>query len=368
MLKYLFIFISFLISNHICSQDKKLINPVFKDIIEIKTTPVKSQYFTGTCWDFATLSFIESELIRTKGQMFDLSEKFVARANYIDRLAKYMQCNGNSVIQQGGQAHDVLLSIKKYGIVPESVYPILSNDDNTLIYRELSNALRGMAEGIIKNAYGKFTKNFPSAVEGLLNLYLGKVPSEFEYQGKKYTPETFYKNEITLDFDKYIELTSINNKPYYDSIELDLSDNWRKQHYFNLPVDELVSLVDNSLKKGYSIVWDGDVTQDKYDVNRTVYMVDFEKSCSSTDSTLKFVTNLRQTLIDSGKTTDDHLMHIVGTASDNEGKIFYKLKDSAGTSHPYVYMSKPYFILNTIAVLVNKDIMAEGLKKKLKIK
>ena len=80
----------------------------FQTVVEVKHTPVKDQYHTGTCWCFATVSFLEAEALRLGKGEFDLSEMFIVRQTYPKKAVNYVQMHGNAVHQQGGQAHDVI--------------------------------------------------------------------------------------------------------------------------------------------------------------------------------------------------------------------------------------------------------------------
>ncbi|MCP4178298.1 MAG: aminopeptidase [bacterium] len=298
------------------------------DNIEVPSTCIKSQYFTGTCWNFSTLSFIESELLRETKLTLDLSEKFVVRYNFLEKAIKYVRVHGNLNFSQGSQAHNAIQTIKKYGIVPELVYPMLKEENNTKLHAKLNNALKGMLDSIINNSNGRITNNYKQAIEALLDEYLGEIPSEFKYKGANYNPKSFSNKFLLINLDDYIDLTSLDNEPHYKLVNLDLPDNWRGELYYNVPIDELVEIVDNSINNGNSLVWDGDVTNNRYDVNRTIYNINNEDDFSSQDSAIHFAKSNRQLYFDTWQVTDDHLIHLIGLSHDANGNIYYKFKDS----------------------------------------
>lgn len=361
------IFCLVLIGEILTAQPKA--NHEFTDVHLIECTPTKSQYFTGTCWNFSTLSFLESENLRSNNLSLDLSELFVVRYNYFERAIKYVRLKGKLHLGQGSQAHDAIAVIRKYGIVPEQVYPMPKGNYNTVIHAEFNNALKGMLDGIIENPFGGIiTENYIDAINSLLDVYFGKVPSEFEYEGNKYTAESFRDQQVQIDFDDYIEIVSLQHEPMYKKVPLDVPDNWRGDaNYYNVKVEDLINIVDKSLSNGYSVVWDGDVTNSSYDVSRTKYNLNFENNNEALEDLISKAGKNRMKHFNTWRNTDDHLMHIIGISVDSNQVEYYKLKDSAGQNHPNVYLSKPYFAAKTIAIMVNKNALSNEIRKKLKL-
>ena len=57
----------------------------FTDVKVVKTTSVKDQNKSGTCWCFAGTSFFEDEILRKTGMELDLSEMFTVRYCYEEK-------------------------------------------------------------------------------------------------------------------------------------------------------------------------------------------------------------------------------------------------------------------------------------------
>ncbi len=356
---------------------------VFKTVYEVKRTPVKNQYKTGTCWDFATISFLESELLREGKGEFDLSEMFIVRYVYPQKALNYIRNHGKANFSPGGQSHDVIETIKRFGIVPESVYTGMQIGESRHNHGELHSVLQGMLDGILKISGGRVTPRWMEAFEAVLDVYLGKPPSQFEYNGKIYTPKSFYDEVIGLNLDNYVELTSYTHHPFYQKIRLEIPDNWMHySSYYNVPIDELEEIIDNALKNGFSVVWDGDVSEREFST-KTGYAIvplkdweektqaEREEKVTEPEPEKEVDQEMRQKTFDNFTTTDDHLMHIVGIAYNQKGTKFYLTKNSGGTDRAYggyVYMSRSYVRLKTVAIMVHKDSIPSQIAKKLGIK
>ena len=349
--------------------------------VEIKRTPVKDQYRSSTCWDFATLSFIESELIRLGRGEFDLSEMFVVRNAYPLKARRYIRNHGAANFDQGGQSHDVLDVIRRCGIVPEAAYPGLIIGEKRHTHGELIAVLKGMLDGVLKMEKGKITTRWPDAVEAVLDVYLGRVPGRFSHGGKTYTARSFADEALKLNPDDYVELTSYACYPFYRKCRLEVPDNWSQNNeYMNVPIDDIENVIDHALKTGYSVVWDGDVSEREFSAGKTGYAVvpirDWEeKSREERDEKIvgpelerEISQELRDQTFDDFSTVDDHLMHIVGLAHDQKGTKFYLTKNSYGADQPYggyLYMSRAYVRLKTVAVTVHKNSLPVGVAGKL---
>ncbi|KIO46027.1 MULTISPECIES: aminopeptidase C [Sanguibacteroides] len=365
----------------------------FETIADLKTTPVKDQQSVGTCWDYAALSFLESELLRMGKPEYDLSELFVAKNTYYEKGIRYIQFHGSNNFGEGGQAHDVILMIKKYGIVPEEVYTGLQYGRDFHIHGELVEALKGMLDGINKNPNRRLTPVWPKAYESIIDTYLGATPEKFTYKGKEYTPKTF-EASLGLNLDDYVEITSFQEFPFYTQVVLPIPDNWAHGVYYNLPIDELIEIMNNSLKKGYTVCWDGDVSHNSFNhgaglailptdepsemINAEIdkWQTLSEKERKSKMSSfeepvpeMRIDDSKRQFRFDNRQTTDDHLMHITGLLKDQNGTLYYKTKNSWNAdSNPfggYLYMSEPYCRLQTVAIMVHKDAIPKAIRKKL---
>jgi bleomycin hydrolase len=331
----------------------------FTDVINLPVTPVKSQGNTGTCWSFATTSFLEAEILRKGKGRFDLSEMFFVYYAYKNKATRYLLYHGNNTFSQGGQAHDVLDVVRNHGIVPDQAFPG-KQVKGKFQHRELILALH---EAVKESNQQK--NNFDASETKKLNLlleeHLGKIPEQFTMNGERYTPEMF-RDSLGIDANDYIELTSYIHHPFYSAFVLELPDNWSHNLYYNVPVDELMQIITHSLKEGYTFCWDGDTSERTFRHKKGY--ADLPRENSGEISQKR-----RQETFYNRETTDDHMMHITGMAKDPDGRIFFKTKNSWGPKSNnmggFLYLSEDYVRLKTIAVLVHRNAIPEPIAKKL---
>lgn len=352
----------------------------FKMVHQVKTTAVKDQAKTSTCWSFATTSFIETELLRMKKGEYCLSPMFNVRYAYPLKAENYIRYDGSVNFGNGGQAHDVMNVVKDYGFIPEEFYSGMNINENKHNHGEMDALLKSIVDAVSKNKGGKITPLWRKVFESTLNIYLGTPPVEFNHFGKIYTPKSFAEH-LGFNPDDYIELTSYTHHPFYKKFDLELPDNWSKAQYYNIPINEFIQLIDTSLALGYSVVWDGDTGEKTFNRKKGLAIIpaidetniedeSFEEFKNDEPVREKFITQeMRQEAFDNHTTTDDHLMHIVGMARDQRGYKFYYVKDSFGTENKkyggYIFMSEIYARLKTIAITVNKNAIPMVLKTKL---
>lgn len=346
----------------------------FQTIIDLGVSSVKSQDRTGTCWCYSTVSFLESELLRMGKPEYDLSEMYFVKKAYEQKAMNYIKSQGKSNFSQGGQAHDVLNEIKDHGIVPESAYKGIMYDSERHNHKELSNVLTYFLDGVLKT--GQPTTVWFNAFAAILDSYLGTDPETFQVDGKSYTPNTYAK-ELGININDYVEITSYTDMPYYEKSILIIPDNWSNDMYYNVPLDELMSVMDYSLKEGYTFVWDGDMSDKGFSHKNNVAIVedDMEKEMDYLNKPFEekhIDADYRQAEYNNFNVTDDHLMHIVGLVKDQDGTMYYKTKNSWGTKSNefggFLNMSEEYMRLHTIAIMVHKNAIPKELKKKLNIK
>ncbi|MEN8155142.1 MAG: C1 family peptidase [Acidobacteriota bacterium] len=355
----------------------------FKIIQKLPVTKVKSQGSTGTCWIFSATSFLESEILRAGGKEVDLSEMFIARHAYTDKARRFVYMHGDANFSSGGQFHDVIDQIKKHGIVPESIFTGKLKGQFRHNHGELTTILRGFLDGVIKRKGKKLTPVWMDAFQAILDIYLGKDPGEFVYEEKTCTPESFNKS-LPIDPDDYIEITSYSHHPYYKKFRLEIPDNWSyDRNYYNVPMEELLDIALNSLENGYTFGWDADVSdkffaKDRMDV-ALVPEKDWERWTKKEQKEKikkpvkeKVITpEMRQDAFENWDSTDDHLMHIMGTAVDQNNNNYFLMKNSWGTDRKYKgfhYISEAYFKLRTICLMINKNSLTDEMKNKLGIK
>jgi len=352
----------------------------FTDDYKVAYTPVKTQARTGTCWCFSTVSMLESELLRMGKKEMDLSEMFIVRKTYPLKAESYIRLHGNTTFGEGAYSHDVINQMKRYGMVPESVYSGMNIEEKKHNHAEMSRVLAAMLDAVKKGR--KLTPRWKEAFEDVLDAYLGKVPEKFTYEGKSYTPKTFLKDYLQLNPDDYIEISSFTHHPFYEKFDLEVPDNWCHNEVYNVTIDDLARIADYALKNGYSFVWGGDVSNHFFKAPKEGYAIvplkDWEdmtkaerkKKITEPVPEKEITQELKQKCFDNYTATDDHAMHIVGLAHDQTGATFYLTKNSWGKDMKYkgmFYMSKPYMLLYNMAIMINKNALPDDIKEKLNI-
>lgn len=367
---------------------------VFTDLKIIKTTPVKDQNKSGTCWSFAGTSMLEEEVLRKGGKELDLSEMFCVRNNYIDKAIKYVRTDGKINFAQGGSFADVFEAASQYGVIPEEAYNGLNYGEDKHMHYEMAGALQAYLDAILKNNNKRLSTAWLDGYIGILDAYLGKVPEKFTYEGKTYTPKEFAK-AIGIAPENYISVTSFTHHPFYENFPIEVADNWRWAESLNVPLDDLKKIIDNALENGYTVGWGADVSEggfkwakgfcvlpepkkegdmDGTELARWVKLSDKERENSQFDIKgpvkEKTVTQeSRQDAFERKETTDDHAMVLVGTAVDQEGNRYYKVKNSWDTNQiydGYFYVSEPFVLEKTMNIMVDKAALPKDIAKKCK--
>jgi len=344
----------------------------FKTIKDIEANPVISQDNTGTCWSFATTSFLEAEIIRLTGKHIDLSEMYNVRNTYPKKAWNYVMRQGKAQFGEGALAHDVINSARDFGVVPQSVYTGKLNSDEKYNHAEMTAVLEAMLKTYVSNPGKKLSPQWKDAINAVLDVYMGKNVTEFTYEGKKYTPKTFM--EMTkLNPNDYVTISSYTNEPYYKPFLLDIPDNFSNGTFYNLPLDEFIQNIDNAIDNGYTVALDSDVSEVSFSGKVGVAAIpEKEEDAKLILTEIKPEKNItaeyRQAEFENMDTQDDHLMHIVGKVKDQTGKVYYKVKNSWGAKNGkdgFVYMSVSYLKLKSISVLLHKDGLIKTSKTKL---
>ncbi len=398
-MNYLFAFLALsfvLFSNaQITSTNIEGSNYKFTKVAHLDATPVQSQGRTATCWSFSGLSFFESELIR-KGNKNPaiLSEMYVVRKSYENKADKYIRMDGKINFSEGGAFHDIPWVIKNYGIVPYDIYNGLVGSESH-DHAEFFEVLNGAVQGLLKfgaSSSNGISPNWKPAISGILDAYLGKDIKEFEFKGKKYTPQT-YAQAIGLNMDDYVSLTSFTNHSLYSKCQLAIPDNYNWGDSYNVNLNDLMSTVEFALSKGYTLAWGADVSEKGFSFKNGIALVPedpnsiqvvgkdnknfsdagADKNANAFLSPVKELTiteEIRQKGYDQKTTTDDHGMHIVGLYTDQNGSKYVLVKNSWGTSNypkGYLYVSEQYFRYKTINIYLHKEGIPSELKQKINL-
>ncbi|UPZ16898.1 aminopeptidase C [Flavobacterium humidisoli] len=361
------------------ASDKSKENFKFTEVINLGTTSVKSQGSSGTCWSYSTNSFLESEMIRLGKQPVELSQIYSARNVYVEKGVNYVRMHGAITLGDGGALHDVINMYKKYGTVPREVYTGLNYGTDKNKFAEMGALIEGVLTAVVKNPNGELTPNWQKAYAAVIDSYLGKVPDNFTYKGKSYTPQSFAKEVVGINPDEYVEMSSFTNAPYYQKTTMMVPDNWSLDQVYNVKLNDMTDVIDNALKKGYTVAWATDVSEKSFSWKNGVAYVASKKFDDMTAEEKADMFNgpkaepeitpeMRQAAFDNYTTTDDHGMHIIGLAKDQTGKEYYIVKNSWGETNDYkgfLFVTKNFVKYKTTALLVNKGGIPAEIAKKL---
>ena len=366
----------------------------FTEVVTVPATPVKNQAATGTCWCFATTSFMESELLRMGKGEYDLSEMFIVRQKYMNQLQDNYLRRGEGNIGQGSLSHTFKNAYRQVGIVPEEVYKGINYDSERHNHSEMVQYMEAIANVAVKNK--KRSPEYDKLIRNLFDTYLGELPAKFTYKGKEYTPKSFAES-LGLNMDDYIELTSFIHHPYYVKFDVEVPDNWEHQLMYNLPLDEMIETVDYALNNGFTVRWDRDVSEKGFSFKNGVAInpeVKKVEDFSNTDRArfekmdekerleevykfeqpypeVKVTPEVRQQGFEAFVTTDDHLMHLTGITKDQNGTKYYITKNSWGTDRNkfggYLNMSESFVRAKTIYIMLHKDAIPKAITAKLSL-
>ena len=365
----------------------------FTDVKIVKTTPVRDQNKSGTCWCFSANTFLESEILNKTGKEVNLSEMFVVNHCYRDKAEKFIRMYGKLNFAQGGSIMDNVYVWRKYGMVPEEVYTGLNYGEDNHVHGELEAAAQGVVNAVVKNPNKKISTAWKNALAGVLDAYLGSLPETFVYEGKTYTPQSFAAS-LGLNMDDYVPVTSWTHHEFYKPCMVEVPDNWLCANSYNVPLADFEAIVDLSIENGHAVSWAADVSERGFNWKNGFALIPAEVDESTLEGTelsrwvklsekerqnkrfeikgpVKEITvtqELRQEMFDSQETTDDHGMVIVGTATDQEGNKYYKVQNSWTDKQVYggfFYVSRAYFLAKTLNILVHKSAIPADVAKKM---
>jgi bleomycin hydrolase len=353
----------------------------FTTVVSAEVTPVEDQASSGTCWSYSSNSFLESEMIKNGGPSIHLSKIYTARKAYEDKADTYVRMHGGIDYGDGGEPHDVVNMFARYGTMPEENYTGLNYGTAKNQFAEMQAVLKGMLEAVVKAPNrGTLTPVWKNAFSAVLDAYLGPVPETFTYEGKSYTPRSFAKDVVKLDPEDYVEFISETNGPYWQKAVMMVPDNWAFQQDWNIPMEDMISIIDNALSKGYTVAWGGDVSEPSFSWKNGIAYVPVTPAADLTAADrldlftgpkpeMTITPELRQQAFDNYTTSDDHGMQITGIAKDQNGTPWYIVKNSWGTGNDhegYLYMSKNYVRYKTTSFMVNRKAVPADILKKLK--
>ena len=396
----LFLALAALTAATVSAQQAPKVKPAdyqFTTVKEIPITSMKNQNRSGTCWCFSSLSFLESEVIKAKNLKAeaypDFSEMFIVRHSYHDRAVKYVRLNGYLNMAQGSGFGDVLEVIRDYGLMPQSAYSGMNYGYELPVQGELDAVLRGYVEAVAKNPNRKLTPVWTKGFDGILDACLGELPETFVENGVTYTAAS-YRDAMGINPDDYVNISSYTHHPFYSQFAIEVEDNWRWGLCYNLPLNEFMAVIDNAVENGYTVLWGGDVSEPGFTRDGLAILLDTEaKPTTGSDQErwvgkaedkpaaaaekkelpkeLEVTQEIRQRMFDEKTSTDDHGMHLYGTAKDQNGTKYYLIKNSWGVTGAYDgtwYMSENFVKGKTLNFVVNKKALPKDIAKKLGIK
>ena len=376
--------------------EKNVNKPVFTTIKENPITSIKDQNRSGTCWNYSTLSFFEAEVLKATGKTYNFDESFVENKTYMDRAIQVVRYHGDCQFAQGGSSEDVLATMKTHGIIPEGIMPFAGSlyGDSLNNFNEFFSLLEPYVAAVAKSSAPKISTQWKVGLQGILDAYLGKCPEKFTFEGKEYTPKSFMAS-LGINLDDYVSITSYTHHPFYTTFAVEVQDNWRFPQSYNVPMDEMMRIIDNAIDNGYTVAWGGDVSEPGFTRDGLAYAIDNKAAVSLTGSDMAkwlrlepakkanvidslgvnvpevvATQKMRQERFDNWELTDDHGMLIYGVAKDQKGKEYYMVKNSWGETGKYKgiwYMTKTYIAANTMDFLINKNAIPADIRKKLGI-
>jgi bleomycin hydrolase len=353
----------------------------FTEVVNHEALPVQNQSITGTCWSFSALSFLESEMMRMGKEPENLAEMFIVHKAYQDKAERYIRMHGKTNFGAGGAFHDIPYVVGKYGIVPEDIFPGLEYGKDAHDHRELNAVLEAMVKVWKSNPAKQLSPAWSESLQAVLDTYLGRIPEQFEYKGKQYTPKS-YAQSLGLNMDDYVEISSYTHHPFYSKFVLEVPDNWMWSEVYNVPMNDMMTIIDNALEQGYTIAWAADVSEKGFSFSDGLALLPADEGSLKPDEDgvrqaftepveeVQVTQEMRQQGFNNFQTTDDHGMHITGMYKDQDGTKYYFVKNSWGTGNDrdgYLFVSEAYVKAKTMDIMVHKDAIPGSISRKLQL-
>lgn len=328
--------------------------------------PPVSQGNTSTCWSFSTTSYFESEVYRLYKKEVKLSEMYTVYWEYVEKAKEYVKTRGTSAFGEGSEGNAVTRIWKTYGIVPETDYTGLKAGQvfhtHTDMFNEMDTYLKS-----IKTSSAWNEDEVIATIKSIMNSYIGEPPAKVTVGGKEMTPQEYLKNELKLKLDDYIDVMSLMAYDYNTKCEYDVPDNWwHCADYYNVSLDDYMSIIKYAIKNGFTIAIGGDVSEAGFEsYAQTAVVPTFDIPSEYIDE------NARQFRFSNETTTDDHGIHIVGYY-EKDGTTWFLVKDSGAGSRNagkdsknfgFYFFHEDYVKLKMMDFMVHKDAMKDVLKK-----
>jgi len=330
--------------------------------------PSISQGNTGTCWDFSTTSFYETEIYRQYGKKVKLSEMYNVYWEYVEKAKRYVRERGNSEFGEGSEGNALARLAGQYGLMPESAYNGLIGGHTYHTHAAMFDEMNAYLQTVKKdNAWNE--AQVVATIRDILKHYLGEPPLKFTVEGKDYTPVSYMKNYLKLNPDNFVEILSYKQKPYWEKVEYEVTDNWwHSKDYYNVPLDDFMKAIKQAIRDGYTLSIGGDVSEPGFSrYTQCAIVPDFDIPSAWIND------DARQFRFSNQTTTDDHGMHLIGYLENykGSGKDWFLIKDSSSGSRNnnpnsskfgYYFFSEDYIKLKMMGFTIHKDAVANLLK------
>ena len=270
--------------------------------LDLKQGSMTNQKNSGRCWLFSAFNTMRYEMIhRYDLEDFELSQNYLffydklERSNYfletMIKLAKeplegrLMQFLLRDPTGDGGQWDMFANLVRKYGVVPKSVYPDGANSVKSRPFdqyladylRECTAILRKQAKtGSSIDDLRALKEEMMKTVYRILAIALGEPPKKFDFtmtsrEGRVYedfglTGKTFFARYIGIDLDDYVSLinASTQDKPFGKLYTVKhLGNVWEGTPvtYLNLPMEKIREAAVAQLRDGHPVWFGSDCMQ-----------------------------------------------------------------------------------------------------------